>query len=80
MATTRDREKSIRNIEMINKCIEFVKSSLIFDIFLTSHDMGYALLQIDKKVIEGYDDIGEMLNAIIGYLIYKLTVSMKLTY
>ena len=63
---TQDTEETCGNIEMIKKCIEFLKSSTIFDTFITSHDIEDKLLQIAKKTIQRHDDIGDMLNAIIN--------------
>ena len=66
------------NIEMIKKCIEFLKSSTIFDTFITSHDIEDKLLQIAKKTIQGHHDIGDMLNAIINDFPSELEESLAI--
>ena len=66
------------NIEMIKKCIEFLKSSTIFDTFITSHDIEDKLLQIAQKTIQGHDDIGDMLNAIINDFPSELEESLAI--
>ena len=49
-----------------------MKTSKIFDNFITSHNIHDQLLNVAKKSIQGYHDIADKINNIISDFSYKL--------